>query len=201
MKTKQIKLSVIAALIVIAGIFAFTKASSSEESDDFVIGSETEGSEGESETGDTPAREIVVYICGEVNNPGVYTMETGSRVSDLLGKAGGATADADLKCVNLAKELTDAEQITIASVGEAQEAANAQEGAGATPAVSGNGLININYADKATLMTLPGIGEVRAEAIISYRDEKGSFKVIEDIKKVSGIKDASFQKIKDLITI
>ena len=124
-------------------------------------------------------------------------MQSGDRISRLLELAGGATEDADLTSVNLAREVSDGEQIIIASTKAGTAASNVPSAASG----EATGLININLADKAALMSLPGIGEVRAQAIISYREKNGSFKKIEDIKKVSGIKDGSFEKIKDLITV
>lgn len=203
MKTKQIKLLVIIASVAVAGIFAFQKSRVSDASEELVIGEVGEES-GESVLSETviTSGEFTAYICGEVRSPGVYKVVSGARISDLVDKAGGMTEDADLTSVNLAREVTDGEQIIIGSVKGGQLVSG-----GDTGDLSGNNdistgkLININTADKTALMTLPGIGEVRAEAIISYRESSGLFKKKEDIKKVSGIKDSSYDKIKDLITV
>lgn len=205
MKTKHIKLLVIIASVVIAGIFAFKKSTDSGDAGELTIASGTETAgpgSGETEESVTDLSEYTAYICGEVKTPGVYRVNAGGRISELVEKAGGVTEDADMTSVNLAREVTDGEQIIIGSLKSGAASAGGEQTPGAGAVVSAEGsLVNINTADKARLMTLPGIGEVRAEAIISYRNENGSFKTKEDIKKVSGIKEGSFEKIRDLITV
>lgn len=203
MKTKQIKLLVIIASVVVAGIFAFKKSSDSGNAGELVIsdaGKKVEADSANAAEPETFAATYTAYICGEVKTPGVYSVNAGDRISQLVEKAGGVTEDADMTSVNLAREVTDGEQIIIGSLKGGIGSVEAGQGTG-TAASTGSALVNINIADKAQLMTLPGIGEVRAEAIISYRNENGSFKTKEDLKKVSGIKDGSFEKIKDLITV
>lgn len=135
-----------------------------------------------------------VHICGEVKTPGVYELPAGSRIFEAVSAAGGLTESAAEASLNLAEVISDGMQIVILSKEEAAQAQLASEAAAA-------GLININTASKEQLMTLPGIGESRAEDIIRYREESGGFQCIEDIMKVSGIKDAAFQKIKDSIVV
>ncbi|MBQ9885440.1 MAG: ComEA family DNA-binding protein [Lachnospiraceae bacterium] len=135
---------------------------------------------------------IYVYICGEIVKSGVYEMKSGSRLFELVEAAGGLTADAAEDGLNLAGVLTDGQKIVVPSVEDMQTAAleDAYEDL----------RININTADIKTLVSLPGIGEARARDIIAYRNENGAFERTEDIKKVSGIKDSIYNKIKDLIT-
>ncbi len=135
-----------------------------------------------------------VHICGEVKMPGVYELPEGSRIFEAVSAAGGLTESAAEASLNLAEVISDGMQIVILSKEEADKAQMASEAAAA-------GLVNINTASKEQLMTLPGIGESRAEDIIRYREESGGFQCIEDIMKVSGIKDAAFQKIKDSIVV
>lgn len=135
-----------------------------------------------------------VHICGEVENPGVYQLPQGSRIFEAVEAAGGFTEDAAQSSMNLAEKVADGMQIVILS----REEMDVQESAAKEAAT---GRININTASREQLMTLPGIGESRADDIIRYREESGGFTTIEDIKKVSGIKDAAFQKIKDRITV
>lgn len=135
-----------------------------------------------------------VHVCGEVKIPGVYELPEGSRIFEALEKAGGFTGEASESSLNLAEQIADGMQIVVLSKDEARKAAE-------TAAEQANGLVNINRASKEQLMTLPGIGESRAEDILRYREESGGFQKIEDIMKVSGIKDAAFQKIKDSITV
>ena len=146
-----------------------------------------------------------VHICGQVADPGVYELPKGSRIFQAVEAAGGFTGQAEDELLNLAGMVTDGMKITVLSKDEARVLENEDREciAGAGDADSGNtgGLVNINTASREELMTLKGIGASRAEDIIRYREEFGEFQKIEDIMKVSGIKDAAFQKIKDSITV
>ena len=147
---------------------------------------------------------IYVYICGEVINPGVYELSEDSRIYEAVDATGGFTENAARECVNLASKVSDGMQITIYSREEAASlpADRASVGGNAGKSgTSGSGLVNLNTATKEELMTLKGIGESKAEDIIRYREKSGGFKKIEDIMKISGIKEAGFQKIKDHITV
>ena len=138
------------------------------------------------------AEYIFVYVCGAVNAEGVYELPSGSRVYEAIAVAGGFRDDADARNVNQAEVLEDEERIYVPVVGENVPADFASEQ---------DGKININKASKEELMTLPGVGESRADSIIKYREEAGAFQSIEDIMNVSGIKEGLYEKIKDLITI
>lgn len=135
------------------------------------------------------AEQIFVYVCGAVNQEGVYELPSGSRVYEAIERAGGFREDADKSNVNQAEVLEDEARIYVPVIGE-----EVQEGA------NQDGKININKASKEELMTLPGVGASRAESIIQYREEHGDFRQIEDIMQVSGIKEGLFEKIKDRIT-
>lgn len=137
-----------------------------------------------------------VHICGAVANPGVYELPAGSRIIDAVDMAGGLNENADGTYVNLAAVICDGEQIFIPTVEEALVMKQAPQQTGIF-----SGKVNINTADKALLCSLPGIGDTRAAAILAYRQEHGSFSEIEDIMQVSGIKESSFQKIKELIVV
>lgn len=147
---------------------------------------------------------VYVYICGEVANPGVYELSEDSRIYEVVDAAGGFTDAAARESVNLASKVSDGMQITIynkeevASLPVGSGTAGGNSGQNGT---SGSGLVNLNTATKEELMTLKGIGEAKAEDIIRYREKSGGFKKIEDIMKISGIKEAGFQKIKDSITV
>ena len=159
---------------------------------------------GEAKEQEEPGESVViVHVCGQVASPGVYELPAGSRIYEAVKAAGGFTENAAEESVNLASPIEDGVQIRIYSKDEAETLA-----AGAAPfdgfEASGEGkepVVNLNTATKEELMTLSGIGESRAEDIIRYREENGGFQNIEDIMKVSGIKDAAFQKIKDRITV
>lgn len=139
-------------------------------------------------------REVCVYVCGAVQNPGLVTLPSGSRAGDAVDMAGGMTVEADDAYVNLAARVEDGEKIFIPTRDEVLVLEKAQE-------AQENGLVNINTADSGGLCTLPGIGESRAADIISYREKNGSFGSIEDIMKVPGIKESAFEKIRDRITV
>ncbi len=128
---------------------------------------------------------IIVQITGEVNIPDVYELNDGMRLNDLVDKAGGFTENADIKAVNLALLLKDGMKITVPSLKDTE------------PDEAENDKININTADMEELMRLNGIGEVKALAIIAYREQNGPFTQIEDLMKVSGIGEKTFAKIKD----
>lgn len=161
---------------------------------------------------------LFVHICGEVMRPGVYELPEGSRVYEAVEEAGGFTQDAAADYVNLAYILEDGWKIEIPSWenletdGEGKEtgiSSGISADAGWTGNgtgdfggdASGDGLVDINTATKQELITLPGVGESRAESIISYREKNGGFSRIEDIMKVEGIKDGMFAKMKDKICV
>lgn len=136
-----------------------------------------------------------VYITGAVMNPDVYEFPTGSIVKDAILQAGGASPDADLERVNLAQELQDQQKIYVPCKGETDHPELISE---VQP--SGAGKVNINVAEAEELSDLPGIGPVLAQRIVDYRTDHGPFENINSITEVSGIGDASFEKIKDCIT-
>ena len=140
-----------------------------------------------------------VHVCGEVMRPGVYELEAGSRIYEAVELAGGFTQEAAASYLNLAQEIADGMKIEVPSEADLEKLPETP--AGTAGAVPDDGKVNINTADKASLMTLKGIGEAKAEDIISYRDSNGPFGSIEDIMKVPGIKNAAFEKIKDDITV
>ena len=141
--------------------------------------------------------EVVVHVAGAVSSPGVYTLPADSRVDDAV-RAAGATADADLSQLNLAQKLADGQKITVPVAG----ATPADGSSAATTADSDNGgLININTATQEELESLPSIGEVRAQAIIAYREEHGGFRTIDELKEVSGIGDKIFADISPHVTV
>ena len=155
------------------------------------------GTETASADSSDPEEEVFVYICGEVRNPGVYAVPASARVTDVLELAGGFTEDANRDYRNLAEHIFDAERIYIPSLSE-EPSSEALYGEN-TAEISGT--VNINTADSAALCTLPGIGEAKADAIISYREEQGPFGQPEDIMKVSGIGEALYEKLRELITV
>ncbi|EOU1755648.1 ComEA family DNA-binding protein [Clostridium perfringens] len=158
---------------------------------------------------------IVVEIKGEVKKPNVYELKNGSRIYELIEEAGGPTDEADLSDINRALYLSDGQCIVIKNINDVEsEEVNLNESLNAevTNSIPTNSsgdkgeknessVININTASKETLMTLNGIGESKAQAIIDYRDEIGGFKSVDDITNVSGIGEKTLEKIKDKISI
>lgn len=140
---------------------------------------------------------IYVDIAGAVINPGVYVLDEGSRVNDLLILAGGVSKEANLENVNLAYILTDGVKITIPN--KKDNTKNLVQTSLFN--TSKSEIININQATIDELTTLSGIGESIAEDIINYRKQNGNFKKKEDIKNVSGIGESKYSKIKDKITV
>ena len=144
--------------------------------------------------------EVYVHVCGAVINPGVYKLNKGERVYDAVMAAGGISDNGCGYLINQARQVEDGERIYVPSENEAdmfEETTDFSTDGGS----SDTGLININTCTKEDLMTLSGIGESKAESIISYRKANGNFKSIEDIKNVDGIKDGVFNKIKDKIKV
>ncbi|EIW01469.1 helix-hairpin-helix domain-containing protein [Thermoanaerobacter siderophilus] len=148
----------------------------------------------ESEENKEKPLEIKVYVTGLVKNPGVYTMKEGERIIDAINKAGGPLEEADLTNINLAQKVKDEQMIIVPKKGETNNISP-------TSTIQKNEKININTATKEELQTLPGIGPVTAERIIEFRENKGSFKKIEDIMNVPRIGPKMFEQIKDKITV
>lgn len=146
-----------------------------------------------------------VYISGEVVNSGVYDIKDGDRLDDLVKRAGGFTEKADLNSINLAMRLEDQMKIYIPNIDENQNISTSDTNLTIGEINTSNThtqsqKINLNIATKEELMSLPNIGEKRAQAILDYRQEN-KFQKIEDIKNVSGIGDKYFEAMKDLITV
>ncbi len=149
----------------------------------------------------TESVKVAVHIGGAVRNPGLYYLDPSSRVADAIQSAGGPTADADLDAINLASRVTDGLKIVVPSrVNKENSMVAADSGQSSGTSVSG-GKININTASARELEELPGIGEVLAERIVSFRETNGPFKSIEEIKQVSGIGEKKFESIRDLIVV
>jgi len=137
---------------------------------------------------------IYVHILGQVKVPGLYALHDGDRAVDVVAAAGGLTAEADPATLNLARFLSDGEQIVVPAVGEAPPA-SASVGGTAVP-----GKVNINTADGPTLETLPRVGPAMAARILAWRTANGRFTAIEDLMSVSGIGAKTFEGLKGLVT-
>jgi competence protein ComEA len=156
------------------------------------------------------ASPLVVHVTGAVVDPGLYTLAAGARVQDAIDAAGGILSTADLDEINLAASIADGDQVRIPLKNQAntepQPKATSTDFPQKTDQESKTdqtqaGLININTASIPELESLPGIGPIKAEKIVAYRNEYGNFKQIEEIENVSGIGPVTFEKIKTLICV
>lgn len=160
-------------------------------------------------TEEKSSNKIIVHITGEVVNPGIVELEEGERIFNAIEKAGGTTKDADTSKINLAYVVEDGMKINVPNVNDKSEneeyisiaAETDSEKSNSTTQTTVKNLVNINTATQTELETLPGIGPSIATKIINYRKEKGKFSKIEDIKNVSGIGDAKYENIKNLIKV
>jgi competence protein ComEA len=144
----------------------------------------------------SPTTVILVDVAGWVRRPGVYEFAEGARVIDAIDAAGGARPGAVLSSLNLAAPLADGTQVLVPK--ESQAPPTTETGNGTSGAT---GLVNVNSATNAELETLPGIGEVIAQAIVDHRTENGPFTSVEQLVDVSGIGDATLEDIRELVTV
>lgn len=221
-KKQKIILAII--VTIIATIFLYYIYT--KEDSTFISSEETIGENQIEETQENIEDEnntIIVHVSGAVNKEGIVELEENSRISDAIDKAEGLKEDADTSKINLAYKLEDGMKIYIPTIGEVvaenEETENnstvdetskyVTSSAGVvqetqtneTSSQNSNGKININTATQTELETLPGIGPSTALKIINYREENGGFETIEEIKEVSGIGDAKYENIKDLICV
>lgn len=165
-------------------------------------------------------QQVPIYICGAVQNPGVYYVTSTAIVNDVIKLSGGLTDEADEMAINLARRIEPYQKIIVPKIGEEidkledsyenRERVEIIEDASKSKIENDNnlatyvkqetGLVNINTATKEQLMTLNGIGAVKAQAVIDYRQEKGGFHSIDEMMQISGIGEKTFEKIKQFIT-
>jgi competence protein ComEA len=160
------------------------------------------GDDGNSIAGPQSSATIFIHILGAVEKSGLYELRDGSRAVDAVAAAGGFTATADQSQLNLARFVTDGEQIIVPEIGASPPHAGGGSGNGLTgggAAVPGK--VNINTADATILETLPRIGPSMSARIISWRDINGRFTTIDDLLSVTGIGEKTFDGLKDLVTV
>lgn len=205
---KQIIILLIIVCIVIGtiGLYIYKTTKDEDEYYDTDFFTEVNTVEEEEDDGENT---ILVHITGSVKSNGIVILKEGARIIDAIEAAGGETEDADVNKLNLAYELQDGEKLYIPSINDAENLEYITKESGDNVIVEGSGnmvsnkeeIININTANKDELTKLPGIGESTANKIITYREENGKFKDIEEIKNVPGIGNAKFESIKDSITV
>lgn len=219
-----IAISIVTIIIILTGIgvYKYQTRPKKKTIDTIKIAKELKEKDTQQENTKVEEKEYMVDIKGEVITPGIYKLKNSSRVIDVIEKAGGLTQEADTSVINLSKKITDEMVIIIYSKQEVknwiktknqedylqEKCKVSEEGKVENDAcIEDNkkekvtsGKVNINTAPKEELMTLSGIGETKAEAIIAYRKEN-TFKVIEDLKNVSGIGNETYEEIKNYITV
>jgi competence protein ComEA len=136
---------------------------------------------------------LVVHVSGAVVNPGLYQLPPGSRVQDAIQAAGGLLPEADQEALNLAALLKDGQRVLAPTESQAQ-ATTASRLAPDAP-------VDINSASQQALESLPGIGPVLAQRIIAYREANGPFATVEDLQKVDGVGEDTFEKLRELVTV
>lgn len=141
-----------------------------------------------------PVVELKVYVTGAVRAPGVYALQQDSRLDEAIEAAGGAIDDADLTAVNLAARVTDEQHWHIPRVGEAARPPP-------TEAAVSSGKLDLNSASVSLLKSLPNIGDVKAQAIVSYRDANGPFASVDALLEVNGIGPATLEAVRDLVVV
>lgn len=161
---------------------------------------------------DRASGKCYVYVCGEVAEPGVYVLEPGDRIYEAVEMAGGMTADAGMSAVNLAESVYDGLMVYIPDSEEAagmtgsmtsadSSVRNGEGTSGGTASSPEDGRLNLNTASLAELMTLSGIGQTKAQAVVNYRDAHGGFSSVEEIMNVDGIKEGLYNRIRDQIKV
>jgi len=205
-KQKIVVIVILAFMLLFVGFYIINKANNSE-----YVDLETEESESTENTiiNDetiTEEQEIIIHVTGAVKEQGIVKIKEGSRISDVIEQAGGVTNEADLSKINLAYLVQDGQKIYIPNTNDKDDLENITEHAGENviddnDSTSKSRKVNINTASQTELETLNGVGPSTALKIINYREEKGNFKKIEDIKNVPGIGEAKFESLKDSICI
>jgi competence protein ComEA len=213
-KVKIIAVAAVCCLVLCAvAYFAFfgtaqgglevTKADSSSESSSL----SEQGIESQANSTDSETILVCVDVAGAVNSPGVVYIASDSRVADAIVAAGGAKEDAALSQINQARVVSDGEQIYVPSTAELESAPASSSSSTPSNSVSSSsaslndGKVNINTADSATLQTISGIGESKAEKIIAYRNANGNFKSVDELVNVSGIGEKTLESIRDKICV
>lgn len=197
-KKDRLKIVAVPALVIAAVLFFWfsTGDDSIEVEDNAQNGMSTEESTAAG-TEQTAAGQGIIYvdIGGEVLRPGVYEVAEGTRLFQVIERAGGLTEEANIDEINRAETVFDGQKIMIGD--KTTEGAAPEE----KKSAEADGKININTADSATLQEIPGIGPSKADRIIQYRESEGRFNSIDDIKNISGIGNKTFEGIKEYITV
>ena len=201
---KIIRVAIIA-MLILAALFLFLFRTGNHDEKEMIKPNES-NTQTSIQT-DVSTDVIIVDVAGEVQNPSVIELPTESRINDAIIAAGGLTDDADISQINRAAILSDGEKIFIPTKPNPAAVTSAPINGGSIPNAAtgggktGNSPININYASAEELQKVPGIGPVTSDKIIQYRTDHGLFRKLDEIKKVSGIGDKTYAKMKPYICI
>lgn len=199
-KKNKIKIVAVPVLVIAAVLFFLLNSGSDEIKIDEGNSSAIEEDGVFQQEVNSTQSHLYVDIGGEVMKPGVYEVSDGTRLFEVIDKAGGLTEDADIDGINRAETVQDGQKIMIGRHGENPDE-NRDSYSANNVTDSGEGKVNINTADAAALQTVPGIGPSKADRIIEYRESEGKFNEIDDIKNISGIGNKTFESIKEYITV
>ncbi len=166
----------------------------SEQSSSTVTSSSTKNYSG-------TTKDLYIDVKGEVKHPGVYRIESNSRVTDVIKEAGGFKSDADEQNVNLAKVLNDQDVVVVNKKGDAGSSSFSSSSNTTVSSSSNSVKVNLNTADVNELQKLNRVGEKKAQKIIDYRNQHNGFHSIEEIKQVSGFGDKTFERLKDSLEV
>lgn len=200
---EHIKLVSLVVLATILGLWQLWPAPSVNNDDLTVNSSKTAQKSTSKPTKTANSKWLIVDVEGAVNKPGVYRLLATARVYDAIQHAGGLTEQADTSAINQAQKLHDQSQVFVPDKNSSSTAPNTAQttAANSENSVTDTKTINLNTADVTELQNLPGVGPKKAELIIQYRQEKGSFSKIEDLTEVQGIGEKTFAKIKSQLTV
>ncbi|MCT6857048.1 MAG: helix-hairpin-helix domain-containing protein, partial [Bombilactobacillus mellis] len=197
---EHIKLVSLVILVTILGLWQLWPAPSVNNDDLTVNSSKTAQKSASKPTKTATSKWLIVDVEGAVNKPGVYRLLTTARVYDAIQHAGGLAEQADTSAINQAQKLHDQSQVFVPDKNNSSTASNTAQTTTANSTTDSK-TINLNTADVTELQNLPGVGPKKAELIIQYRQEKGSFSKIEDLTEVQGIGEKTFAKIKSQLTV
>lgn len=200
------RIALVGAVLVVLLIIWFVPFSQNKETNWHSMadaaGQTSEMGEGGTLQEDSPhdeESEIVIDIKGEVHQPGIYRLKSGARMYELIEQAGGLTEEASETAINLAQVLQDQQMVIVFH--QEDEGFMEINASGVSDSQTAATLINLNHADAQQLQELPGVGTKKAEAIIAYREEYGFFKQIDDLKKITGIGEKTFESLREMITV
>ncbi len=190
-------------LVILAAVVGVLVSAAAQQGSDVAVPTASAGSFARtivpSAAAAAGSAQLLVHVTGAVRKPGIASLPSGARVLDAVAAAGGLTEDADPAAVNLARPVTDGEQLIVLRVGEAPPPA-AAVGAGGAGAAAG-GMVNLNTANQADLETLPRIGPALAQRILDWKQANGRFAEPKDLLKVSGIGQKLFDGLKDRVVV